>query len=299
MPTDSHSDAEPLWRAIVWVLRITVALQCVGNWRWLTQIEETPLLALLWGHADVGGLGWDESAALAAGHAIGWLTLAAGLCVLVRPTALLLVPLALLQLLFAVAMWRTGGGFALQIDWLPLPIAALFPLATQSARIAAPLGLMLLDPWLVERPLSPRRVSAGIGLLRWAAALTFVAHGIEAWQHYPVHVDLLIDSLNQTLGIRLSQAAAEHALTAFGMVDVLVALACVGTRLRWVLWWMVLWGAITAASRTLAYGWEIAWHETATRVSHLGAPLAVVLYWHLVSWSSDTAEEAEPLDKSL
>ena len=35
---------ERLGKAIIWTLRMTVAVQCLGNWRWLTQIEETPLL---------------------------------------------------------------------------------------------------------------------------------------------------------------------------------------------------------------------------------------------------------------
>jgi len=290
------NEEDKLWRTIVWTLRITVALLCLGNWRWLSQIEETPLMSLFWDQPDVGGLGWSEATSLTIEHSIGWLALLGGVCVLARPCAAVLGPLVLLQLLIALAMWRTGDGYALQANWLPLPLVALFPFATQSARIVAPLGLLLLDPWLVERPLSQRRVAAGIGCMRWGVATAFAAHGIEAWLHNPAFIDLLINSSQRLLGWNLTQTTAEQLLSIIGILDLLVAIGCVGSRSRVILWWMAIWGAITACSRITANGLDTSWHATVIRWPHVGLPLAVVLYWYLLqrSHGCENAQDSVP-----
>ncbi len=293
MAVHESSKPDKLWRAIVWTLRITVALQCLGNWRWLTQIGESPLLSWWIGPTDVGGLAWNEATGLAVQQATGWLALAAGGCVLLRPCAAVLGPLVLLQIFFAIAMWRTDAGFSLQAPWLGPRLGALFPFATQLARIVAPLGLLLLDPWRVERPLGPLRVGRAIRLLRWGIACTFLAHGIEAWLLNPVFIDLLIGSFQHLLSVQLSQSAAEELLQIIGGVDLLAAIACVSTRSRDVLWWMAFWGGITALSRMTAFGFETSWHTTLIRTPHLGVPLAVVLYWHLLRWGEASAPESQ------
>jgi len=279
-------ESSKLWRTVVWTLRITVALQCLGNWRWLAQIGESPLLTWLISPEDVGGLNLSEATGLAVQQATGWLALAAGLCVMLRPCAAVLGPLCFLQLLLTVAMWRTNSGYSPQAVWLSPQLAALFPFATQSARIAAPLGLLLVDPWRVKRPLNPRRIQTAMCLLLWSIAFTFLGHGLEAWHHHPVFIDILIGSSERLLGVDLSQSKAETLLSIIGVFDVLVAVSCVIPRFRGVLWWMAFWGGITALSRITAFGFGTSWYATATRTPHLGAPLAVVLTWHLLRWRS-------------
>ena len=44
MTIESDSASNRLGRLILWTLCLTVVVQCVGNWLWMTQIEETPLL---------------------------------------------------------------------------------------------------------------------------------------------------------------------------------------------------------------------------------------------------------------
>ncbi len=278
------TESSKLWQAIVWTLRITVALQCLGNWRWLAQIGESPLLSWMISPVDVGGLNWNEATGLAVQQTTGWLALVAGSFVLLRPCAAVLAPLGLLQLLIAVAMWRTGSGYTPQATWLSPQWAALFPLATQSARIVAPLALLLLDPWRAKRPLSPRRIRLAMGLLLGGAMFAFLSHGIEAWHLYPVFIDLLIGTSGRLFGVALSQSSAEAMLAIIGVFDVFVAVACLFPRLRGVLWWMAFWGGITALSRVTAFGWDSSWYAAAIRMPHLGAPLAVVLYWHLLRW---------------
>jgi hypothetical protein len=290
-----------LWSAIVWVLRISVALACLGTWDWFVRWEETPFLQWLLDPTDIGGLGWNESTALVAQRIVGWFVLAAGVSVLVRPTAAVLAPLTLLHLLVAVAMWRTDDGFSLESSWLSPSVSALFPFATQMARIAAPLGLLLLDPWRCERPLSERRVAVTIGVLRWVIAITFVAHGLEAWLHYPEFVDYWIGTTRKLFGTRMSESTADTLLSFIGCLDFLAAAACVTTRWRAVGWWMVFWGAATAFSRITSYGLNVGWHATAIRAPHVGVPLAVVLYWHLVGWNGEKSagESAAMLDDEV
>ncbi|MCA9232595.1 MAG: hypothetical protein KDA57_18240 [Planctomycetales bacterium] len=284
MTRDKTIESSKLWQAIVWTLRITVVVQCLGNWRWLAQIGESPLLSLIVEPRDVCGLAWSEATGLTIQQSAGWLVLLAGFFVMLRPCAAVLGPLCLLQLLFAVAMWHTHSGYTPQASWLPPQFIALFPLATQSARIAAPLALLLLDPWRAKRPLSESRIRLACHLSLVAIALTFFAHGIEALEHNAEFVDLLIVSSSRLLGNALPQANCETLLTIIGGLDLLVAVACLVPRFRSILWWMAFWGAVTALSRITAFGWESAWHAAATRFPHLGLPLAVVLHWHLVRW---------------
>lgn len=285
-----------LWRLIIWTLRATVAMQCLGNWRWYAQIGETPLLSWLISPADVGGLGFSEAAGLAVQQTIGWLTLAAGASVIVRPCAAVLSLLVLLQLSIAVAMWQTDVGFSLQAPWLPPWLGSLFPFGTQSARIVAPLSLLLLDPWRAQRPLGKRRAETAIGIMRWGIALTFLAHGVEAWQHHPLFVDLLIGTCRRILEVELPQATAERLLSIIGIVDLLAAVACVATHWRPLLLWMAFWGGVTAISRITAFGFDSSWYASAIRAPHVGLPLAIVLYELLLRWNPAVElESPEPL----
>ncbi len=289
MVTGSDSNKNRLWLAIPWALRVAVALQCVGNWRWLTQIEETPLLHWMLDPADIGGLGWEESTAIAVQQVVGWLVLLAGGLVLWRPHAVVLGPLVLLQTLITVAMWRIDDGFALLVTSVPSPLLNLFPFATQLARIAAPLGLLLLS-----QNENDRRTARAMQILRWSIAVVFLAHGVEAWLLNPEFLDLLINVTRRVLGLSLPQGVAEQILAVIGVADILLAVACVSFRSLAILWWMTFWGAATTLSRLVANGWELSFHETFIRSSHFGIPLAVVLWWHLLKYrekeSGDTGQ---------
>ena len=229
---------------------------------------------------DIGGLAWNESTGLAVQEAVGWLVLLAGILVLLRPCAAVLGPLGLFQFLIAVARWRTVSGFALQATWLSPEWTALFPFATESARIVAPLALLLLDPWRVERPLKPYRIRFAMGFILAGTALTFFAHGIECLQGNPVFLDLLISSGHRLVGYDLSQSSAEALLFVIGVIDLFVAVASLSSRMRGVLWWMAIWGGITSLSRMTAIDWHASWFAAATRAPHLGLPLVAALYRH-------------------
>jgi hypothetical protein len=257
------------WPTIDWLLRATVALQCLGLAYWFLWIEETPLLSFLWGQPDIGGLGWSEAVALGVQHAVGWAMLVAAGCVWVGRLAWVGGLVAAVQLAVAVAMIRVGGEYQLPWRWLPVGVAAVFPLAAQAARVAAPLGLVLVG--------SRREIT--ITVLRVAIVVTFVAHGIEAWTHYFKFIDDNIIAAQRLVGWQMSQATSETLLTAIGCVDFLVAALVATTRWPAAIYYMVLWGFVTAASRIVVHDWELGWHEFATRAAHFGLPLVVALYW--------------------
>lgn len=292
---DPQHNATPRLQAIDWLLRASVAVQCLGQWRWLVQVGESPLLHWLLDPADVGGLGWSESSALTAQQTAGWTLLVLGLLALWRPRPLLVWPLLAIQLLLVVAMWRVAEGYPLEVTWLPPWLVMLFPLATQLGRLMAPLGLLLIDRTTSRPSGSSLKL---IEVLRWTIAVVFLAHGLEAWLLNPKFVDLLILSADRLLGTALPQSRAETLLQIIGVVDILAALGCVLTRWRPLFWWMAAWGLITALSRLTAYPWQMALHETLTRVAHFAIPLAVALWPQLIECNvSEGAASIARLDK--
>jgi len=291
MTTEVDPTHNERWQLVLWTLRIAVVLQCLGNWRWLTQIEETPLLHWLASPRDIGGLAWNEPMALTVQSGVGWSLLLAAALVLWRPQVLVLLPLAGLQVLIATAMWQLADGYALQADWVPLPLLMLFPFATQLMRIAAPAGLLLL----VSRWLTPAKT---MQLLRWSVAIVFFAHGIEAWQQNPKFLDLIINANQRLFGVNVAQTTAQWSLTVIGAIDMALAIVCVSFRWLGVLGWLTFWGGVTAIARGLANGWDVSWHEVLARSSHCGIPLSVAIWWHLLRWetgSTTTAKDHSPL----
>ena len=286
---------ERLFRGIFRVMQLTVALQCLGNWRWFTQIGETPLLSLMINPPDVGGWGWNEATGLAIQMAIGWLALAAGGLVLWRPSLVVTLPLFLLQVMLAVAMWRTDYGFIPEAAWLPPQLGALFPFTSQLGRIASPLGLQLLLWCTPDWRSQTSKLNRAANWMRWAAAITFFVHGIEAWQLHPPFIDLVISSAMNFFGAGLPQAGVERLLLIIGLVDMVIAVICVMTRIRGVLWWMAFWGGVTAFSRITAFGFEPMWHQTLLRTPHIGLPVAVVLTWILLGWMAQPTDNDKEL----
>lgn len=243
--------------------------------------------------SDIGGLAWRESTALLVQQVAGWFVLLAGGLLLWRPHAVLLVPLVVLQLLITIAMWRIADGYPLQAVWLPPQLLTLFPFVTQIGRIAAPLGLLLICRWESGAGAGQRRIDRAMQMLRYAVAMVFLAHGIEAWQLNPKFVDLIINSAQRVAGWNISESAAEVCLASIGGIDMMIAIACVGVRSRTVMWWMAFWGFATALSRLVANGWQMSWHETFARTPHFGIPLAVALWWLLLECRGSAKNEHE------
>ncbi len=269
--------------ALHW-LRFAVAAQCFGNAWALAWVVTSPLMSLLWEPADVGGLGLGEETALVICRWLAALLLLSGVVVLVRPGPIVLALIASVQLLFAVAMCQMGAGYPAELANLVPGIAPWLPFETQAMRIAAPLVL-----WLASSGRYTRVVEL---LARWAVALTFVGHGIEALVHFHEFCDMLLIAARKW-GFDLRQSAAEHALTVIGIIDVALAVLIVATRRPWVAGYMAFWGLVTAVSRVVVKGTFYGWDGTATRLVHFALPLLLFLWWQSSKRVESTRETIE------
>ncbi|MEQ8839296.1 MAG: hypothetical protein RID07_20995 [Lacipirellulaceae bacterium] len=185
-------------------------------------------------------------------------------------------------------MLKTNYGYSLERNWVAPHVERWFPLGGHAARVVAPLGLILIDPfwgfWRKGTNLSPKSIRAfsGMNLMRMAIDCTFAIHGMEALQLKGTFLDLLIGTSQRWFGWDMSQIVAEQILTIVGYVDLAVAGGCLMVRSRLVCGWLAVWGFVTALSRITAGGLENHWHETLWRASHFCIPIALGLYWHIL-----------------
>ena len=151
-------------------------------------------------------------------------------------------------------------------------------LFAHAVRFTAPLCLAFSLPSAKSQLFESTKISqTTVWLLLLGASSTFIAHGIEAFEHYGRFVDLLIGSANR-VGLKLSQSNAEATLTVIGVQDFLLVALLLLRRWRWVAGWMAFWGFATALSRMTTMG-SGSWHQTAVRVANGGVPLAIFLAW--------------------
>lgn len=273
----------------LWVLRISVFMQCIGHAAWFYKVQESPLMSMLWGQPDMGGFALSESTALIIQQIFGGLLALAGFVCLVRPHRIASWFVIVSQLFVTITMSHMLDGFLPSPAWVPPSIAAFFPFATQAGRIVAPIGLLLL--WPKRDPEQERKdepaefdnkqldLKLGIAVLRIGIALTFISHGIEAVQHAPKFIDMLIVSFDRILEIDLPQSTAEMMLTAIGWIDIAVGVLVVAGRFRSVVLYMAFWGLITAFARVTTFGVERGWIPMAIRFAHFGVPLAIWFLW--------------------
>lgn len=158
-----------------------------------------------------------------------------------------------------------SGGYAFS-EWT---------VSAHALRWATPLAFSL---WL----LSPERRSwqrtASMIFLRIAVAAVFATHGLEALLRHPGFEDFLIGTLDNWLGISLTEEQILPVLIAIGVVDLGVAAAVLLRSWAWLFAWLALWGLVTALARLTTFG-TIAWAELFLRFPHFCVPLAL---W---SWS--------------
>lgn len=153
---------------------------------------------------------------------------------------------------------KTGGvGHA---EWAP---------AAHALRYGTPLALVLLA---MKEPFGEAQV---ILLLRVSLAFVFVTHGAEALMHYPRFIDLIIGSGGNLLGWRVTESQATSLLTVIGWVDVVVGIAILIRPLPALLWWMAIWGLVTALSRMTSLGWD-AYRDVLIRATHFVVPFVLV-----------------------
>lgn len=118
-----------------------------------------------------------------------------------------------------------------------------------------------------------------IGLMRYATALTFAAHGLKALLADPQFTDFLLVFCRRTGLSGIEETQAVLALHIIGTIDLLLAVHLFVFKVernRMVLVWMALWGGVTAFSRITYGGWANG-HEVFIRSAHVALPLALLL----------------------
>ena len=284
---------------IVWLLRLTIAIQAIGiaSQFLLTEFEtESPLFSYLLYERQ-----WPQETAQQLDNAGVLLWLAAGLAVVFVPlldvmfrrTArepqdgaaasrwgislelLLLAFILLVQVVHVTATWHRGTG-ELYNEWVPL---------ARIARWMTPVLLVMLLP-IAGHPISSRRFDWAMWLLRLTAAITFIAHGYKAIMGYSPFVDYLLVAANQFLGWDASEATMTVVLAVIGWVDVVFALLLLTRRWRTIAIYMAIWAFIGAAARVVHSGLPSGF-EVAIRSGNYCLPLAVALYFQYAHSAQD------------
>ncbi len=246
--------------AALLTLRIAVALQCIGLFR-IAYVDGTPIGTTLF-----MTLRWSESSMLAVDHGIAWAGLLGGLSMLWRPTRVAAGVVALWFALVAVLTAVQGGEFG--ATYAPFAHATRY-CAGVLAFIAA---MTALEP--AVRAQWIERVA------RWACALTFAAHGLEALEANPRFIDFIITAFRR-VNIEVSEPASRILLRVVGVQDMGLAALVLTKRWRVVVGYMAFWGAVTAASRVVHLGWRV-WPSTLVRAANAGVPLMLMWMWRPV-----------------
>lgn len=262
MPTTQH-------RGALWTLRVGLLLQTIGIFGHALR-RGTSINTTLFLNADL-----SESLSRAIDVTGGSLTLAAGVWFFARPNKIAPIWIAAWTGLWALAHWIQGSAY---FEWVGPPAWAI--------RVGAPLVALLFMSGMLGKAAS---------LARAAAALTFAAHGVEALQHHPKFIDLLIAAGHRFTGHYFSQSDATNILTAIGVID-LIAAAIIIAPIKWrpLALWMAFWGAVTAASRVVEFGPLSAWDMTTLRAMHACLPLVLFFLWAPEATTAAARSQEQP-----
>jgi uncharacterized membrane protein YphA (DoxX/SURF4 family) len=294
---------------IVNILRVSIALQALGIGVEYLGIfnpwdDDSPVFSLLCFDRQ-----WPEETAQRVDDIGAWAYLVCGLALVaipfigattrkligrdepLLPVALWQLPLcttvALWQIILTTVSWYRGGSF--MSEWT---------LASQSARIALPIALLVLTPLSRTSDVSQRSTSVAMWILRIATCLTFVAHGLKSINLHGEFTNYIISAADQ-VSWALSQETAEVMLRVIGGLDLVVAALIVVTRWRAVAYYMAAWALIAAFARVVHAGWG-SYFEVLIRSGNYCAPFVVGLYWHLLHRAKPPthSHHEEPTDET-
>ena len=258
------------------LIRVLIFLQCTGLAA-ISILDGTSLGTYLYLYGNLA-----ESLSYALNYGIaGTLSLVAIFSIYkVRPLALFTMALIFgLESLFKTIL---GGSFASDLT-----------LAAHMVRFSWPLlfGLVILfdGSW---HSLRRRDV---LFFFRLFIAVTFFVHGVEALMMHPKFIDFIIVTNKKLEFLPATEAFARQALIGIGIVDLLVAVILVFKPVRWVLAYMVFWGALTASIRYV-YADTQGIPDVMIRAPHYCVPM---LIWILSKYRMQTRPEVGRTQKTL
>jgi hypothetical protein len=249
-------------------LRVIVAVQCFGAAAKMLSMEVESSIA----NFLVTDLNWVQEQASQVDEYVAYGLLGCGVLTLLRPCWPVLLP---------VSVWFAAGSLVGVVR--DGAIMSILEAVEQSARVAAPLGLLLLDFWPPSLKSHLGRTVVSIWLLRLAIAATFAAHGIVALLHSQQggsFLELVTVTCEKVSGWEMSDSQARLVLAIIGGIDLGLALNVLVSRSRPIVAYMMFWGVATAASRIALLGPQ-GYPEVLVRIAHGGIPLVLLLYWSL------------------
>ena len=253
-------------RLVQATLRVVVAIQCWGYAAGhLHQGKGYLFLALLKSNYKFS----DQQVVLFTDYA-AYALIGFGVVTLLRPMWLILMPLTI---------WQTGMAASLLV--LHPGTASQLEMAEQAVRFVVPTALLVIDFWPPRVKPTLAFCLSSIRMLRLATAVTFFGQGVMAlsqFQNGGEFVDLVTLSAQNLFDKAMEPAQARQILAVIGIVDIVLAVSLMSSRNRFVAFLLVLWGLVTAASYTFAYGFQ-GYDLTLIRIGSAGAPLAVLTFW--------------------
>ena len=281
----NQADTTQAVRRMDFWLRLVILVQCVGlGGRYLFSSYETESDIYGWLYFDCD---WSESLAQSIDNFGSWLTIIAGVllfCIGVLHKRLtnqsrwlnLFRGLNRTAALW-IAIWMLLISLAHMMRTSVFP--ELVP-AEHAVRFGAPLALLFSGQAIFrqrERSETFYATKIAIAILMLSACVTFAAHGYKAVQCFGPFTDLILLSNLQWTEIDLSQTNAERFLMAIGVLDIVAAIGLIAARSRLAIYYMAIWGFVTAASRMTAMGVD-GWPEFLLRFANGGVPIAILLY---------------------
>lgn len=249
-------------------LRVIVAVQCFGAAAKTLSMEvESSIASFL-----VTDLSWVQEQASQVDEYVAYGLLASGVLTLLRPCWPVLLPVSVWFAAVALVGGVRDGG-----------MVSILEAVEQSARMTAPLGLLLLDFWPPSLKSHLGRTVVSVWLLRLAIAATFAVHGVVALLHSMQgggFLELLTVTCHKVFGWEMADSEARLVLAIIGGIDLGLALNVIACRSRPIVAYMMFWGVATAVSRMVLLGPQ-AYPEVLVRIAHGGIPLVLLLYWSL------------------
>ncbi len=155
-------------------------------------------------------------------------------------------------------------------SFYPTEPTAIYNLPCHAVRYCLPLALLML---------CLKKEKHAWNLMAVATGLTFFGHGMKALLNDFMFQDYIL-AFFADMGKPIELATSLTLLHIIGTIDIALAHhICFfkWRRLKWILRYMTLWGAISAFARITYSGWA-AWHDVTLRAPHFLVPLALLLY---------------------
>ena len=202
---------------------------------------------------------------------------------------LLLVPWCQRQKWFSLGYVLLGGYLIMMALFKGINGGAAYSELAIPAQATRWLACVALAVWILMRSATTeKRLGTVTWILIFAASLTFVTHGFEAFMAHPAFRDLLYGAF-EAISVDVSERTVFVLLKLIGIMDISLALIILFTRKKSVFLWMAIWGGLAALSRPIAFG-DIGFEDALLRIANFGVPMLLFFLTDLKNNSKTSTE---------